>query len=142
MAKEFKVGYKTRNKLQRAIQQDIQRKGLVDTYALKDSVRISAVQGDLNRITLTVNAIYYFMFLDKGADLWNGGVIQPFNIIDDSIKSSLGQQFLTEVVDSYMAWLLAEYPILEVGRIVSEPKIFVRYNLYGDPNGTWNGMFD
>lgn len=142
MAKEFKVGYKTRNKLQRAIQQDIQRKGLVDTYALKDSVRISAVQGDLNRITLTVNAIYYFMFLDKGADLWNGGVIEPFNIIDDSIQSNLGQQFLTEVVDSYMAWLLENYPILEVGRIVSEPRIFVRYNLYGDPNGTWNGMFD
>jgi hypothetical protein len=36
MAKQFKVGYKTRNKLQRAIQRVIREEGLVQEYTLLD----------------------------------------------------------------------------------------------------------
>ena len=143
MAKQFKVGYKTRAKLQRAIQQQIQAKGLVDTYALKDSVRVSSTTGDLNQLYVNINAVYYYMFLDKGADLWNGGIIDPYDITQDALASPLGQQFQKECVDAYVEWMLANYPILDVGRIaVDKLKVNIKYNLYGDESGKWNGFFD
>ena len=42
---QFKVKYPTRRRLQRAIEQVIQREGLVESYTMKDSIRISAVSG-------------------------------------------------------------------------------------------------
>ena len=142
MAKEFKIKYPTRVKLQRAIQQQIQAKGLVDTYSLKDSVRVSSATGDLNQLYVTINAIYYYMFLDKGADLWNGGVIAPQDITKDALASPLGQQFQKECVDAYVDWMLKNYPILDVGKIsVSKLKVNIKYNLFGDPDGKWNGEF-
>jgi len=142
MAKTFKIDYKTRRKLQRAIEQQIQAKGLVDTYSLKNSVRISSATGDLNQLYVTINAIYYYMFLDKGADLWNGGVIDPFDITSDALASPLGQEFQKDCVDAYVSWMLNNYPILDVGRIaVDKLKVNIKYNLYGDESGKWNGEF-
>jgi hypothetical protein len=51
MAEQFKVGYKTRNKLQRAIQRVIRDEGLVQEETLLNSVRISSTTGDLNSFT-------------------------------------------------------------------------------------------
>jgi hypothetical protein len=142
MAKTFKVNYKTRLKLQKAIQQQIQMKGLLDTYALKDSVRVSSTTGDLNQLYVTINAVYYYMFLDKGADLWNGGVIDPFDITSDALASPLGQEFQKDCVDAYVAWMIDNYPILDVGKIaVDKLKVNIKYNLFGDESGKWNGEF-
>jgi len=143
MARTFKIKYATRVKLQRAIQNEIRKKGLLDTYAMLDSVRVSSATGDLNQLYVTVNAIYYYMFLDKGADLWNGGRIARQYITADALKSSLGQQFQQEAVDAYMAWMIENYPILDVGKIsVSKLKVNISYNLYGDESGQWNGTFN
>jgi hypothetical protein len=142
MAKEFKVGYKTRNKLQRAIQKVIRDEGLVQEYTLLNSVRISSTTGDLNQLYVTINAVYYYMFLDEGAELDNGGYIKPFDITEQALSSSLGRQFQQECVDAYIAWMLNEYPILEVGRIaVDKLSINIKYNLFGDDGGKWNGQF-
>lgn len=141
MAK-FKVKYATRRKLEQAVKQVIKREELLDTYALLDSVRISAVEGDFTQINITINAIYYYMFLDKGADLWNGGQIPPFNITEQALNSNLGKQFLDDVVTQYFEWMNENYPILASGRILTEPKMSYNYNLYGDPSGSWNGTFN
>jgi hypothetical protein len=142
MAKQFKVKYATRVKLQRAIQQVIKREGLLDTYSMLDSVRISSTTGDLNQLYITVNALYYYMFLDNGAELWNGGYIKPYDITEQALNSPLGRQFQKECVDAYVDWMLQNYPILDVGRIaVSKLSINVKYNLFGDPDGAWNGEF-
>ena len=143
MAKQFKIKYATRVKLQRAIEQIIQREGLTDTYALKKSVRVSSATGDLNQLYVTINAIYYYMFLDNGADLWNGGTIAPFKITSQALESPLGQQFQKECVDAYVEWMMENYPILDVGKImVDNLKVNIKYNLYGDPSGQWNGEYD
>ena len=77
MEGQFKIKYKTRFKLQKAIQQTINRIGFNEsgegTGTMHDSIRISAASGDLNKLYVTINAIYYYMFLDKGAMLTNGG---------------------------------------------------------------------
>lgn len=143
MAGTFNIKYKTRAKLQRAIQNEIKKKGLVDTYDLYNSVRISSATGDLNKLYITVNALYYYMFLDKGATLDNGGVIARQYITKDALRSSLGLEFQQEAVDAYIAWMVDNYPILDVGKIsVDKLKVQVKYNLFGDPDGSWNGVFD
>jgi len=133
----FKVKYRTRNKLQRAIQQEIRKLGLVDTRAMMDSIRISSVAGDLNQIEITVNALYYYFFLDNGTD-----EIAPQNITAKALRSPKGQQFLEEVVQAYMEFLTEEYPILEVAKLKINPNATLNYQLFGDPSGKWNGTFE
>jgi hypothetical protein len=143
MAKTFKIKYKTRVKLQKAIQQIIRQEGLLQEYTLLNSVRVSSATGDLNKLYLTINAVYYYMFLDGGADLWNGGVIAPFKITERALDSALGRQFQEDAVQEYVAWMTDNYPILDVGRIaVDKLKIEIKYNLFGDESGKWNGIFD
>ena len=143
MAKTFKIKYKTRVKLQKAIQQIIRQEGLIQEYTLLNSVRISSATGDLNKLYLTINAVYYYMFLDGGADLWNDGVIAPFKITERALDSPLGKQFQEDAVQEYVEWMTQNYPILDVGRIaVDKLKIDIKYNLFGDPSGNWNGIFD
>jgi hypothetical protein len=143
MAKTFKIKYKTRVKLQKAIQQIIRQEGLLQEYTLLNSVRVSSATGDLNKLYLTINAVYYYMFLDGGADLWNGGVIAPFKITQRALESPLGKQFQEDAVQEYVAWMTDNYPILDVGRIaVDKLKVEIKYNLFGDESGKWNGIFD
>ena len=142
---EFKVKYKTRVKLQRAIQQTIQRMGLVEDYDMKDSIRVSAVTGDLNQIKITINAIYYYMFQDLGAT--DAGAsrtvnIRPNYITKAALETSNGRAFLDETVQAYMEYLTKEYPILEVARLKINPNVILAYNLFGDPSGKWNGYFE
>jgi hypothetical protein len=143
MAKTFKVNYKTRFKLQRAIEQFIVNEGLTDSFDLKRSIRVSSTTGDLNKLYITINALYYYMFLDQGANLDNGGSIAPFNITRNALNSPLGKEFQKDCVDAYVAWMMENYPILDVGKIlVDNLKVEVKYNLYGDESGKWNGVYN
>lgn len=134
---EFKVKYRTRNKLQRAIQQEIQKLGLVDTRAMKDSIRVSATTGDLNRITVTVNALYYYFFQDNGTRF-----LAPQGITEKALRSPKGEQFISETLEAYMQYLFEEYPILDVANLKINPQLVVEYQLFGDPDGKWNGTFE
>lgn len=134
----FKVKYRTRARLQRAIQQTITRLGLVDTSTMRDSIRISAVTGDLNQITITVNCIYYYPFLDLGTR-----DIAPQDITAKALQTSQGRQFLEETVQQYMDYLTQEYPILDVATLKINPQVSLQYNIfgggaYGYPNGIFN----
>ena len=76
---KFKVKYATRNRLAKSLQKEIQSLGLVDTWALYDSIRISAVSSpSLNVIDITINALYYYFFLDEGTSRG----IPPYSITD------------------------------------------------------------
>lgn len=134
----FKVKYRTRQRLQRAIEQVIQREGLVDTYAMKDSIRVSAVTGDVGNIEITINAIYYYVFQDLGAPRAN---IRANDITEKALRTNQGQKFIEEVYQEYVSWIDANYPILETSRLVIEG-YNLKYNLFGDPTGKYNGSYD
>lgn len=120
----FKVKYATRNKLAKALQQEVRSLGLVDTGALYDSIRISAMTGDeLNRIDITVNALYYYFFLDEGTVY-----IDAFNITDTWLASSRVQNIISEIVQEYIAWQFEKYPLLEMAKLLNNPKVFVNFN--------------
>jgi hypothetical protein len=126
----FKVKYATRNKLARSLQQEIRSLGLVDTGALYESVRISAMTGDeLNTINMTINAMFYYLFLDEGTSRG----IPPYSITDNWLRRSDVQAILTEVTQEYIAWQFEKYPLLEMARILNNPKISIQFNWIDSP---------
>ena len=126
----FKVKYATRNKLARSLQQEIRSLGLVDTGALYESVRISAMTGDkLNVITMTINAMYYYLFLDEGTKRG----IPPYSITDSWLRRSDVQQIIAEVVQEYIAFQFEKYPLLEMAKLLNNPKVNIEFNWIDSP---------
>lgn len=126
----FKVKYATRNKLARSLQQEIRALGLVDTGALYESVRISAMTGtELNVINMTINAMFYYLFLDEGTSRG----IPPYSITDKWLRRSDVQQIISEVTQEYIAWQFQQYPLLEMAKILNNPKVSIQFNWIDSP---------
>jgi hypothetical protein len=120
----FKVKYATRNKLARALQMEIKKLGLIDYGTMYDSVRISAMTGtELNRIDITVSVMYYYFFLDEGTIY-----IDAFDITERWLDSPIVQSIIGEIVQDYIQWQFEKYPLLEMARILNNPKVFVNFN--------------
>lgn len=136
---QYKVSYAKRNKLAKALQQEVRALGLIDLGSLYDSIRISAMTGDeLNKIDITIVALYYYLFQDEGADLWNGGYITPQKITEKWFYSSKVQSVVSEIVSEYVAWQFEKYPLLEMAKMLNNPTVRIGFDLYGDPTGKWN----
>ena len=146
MKGQYNIKYKTRVHLQRAIQQEIQRQGLVDTTTMLDSIRISAASGDVNNLYVTINAIFYYMFLDKGAELTNGGFIRPHYITQNALASNNGQRFISDAIGEYLNYMIKTYPFLtteSVGMTTDNVKVNIEYNLFGsDGVKNWDGTYE
>lgn len=126
----FKVKYATRNKLARSLQQEIRALGLVDTGALYESVRISAMTGDkLNVITMTINAMFYYLFLDEGTKRG----IPPYSITDSWLRRSDVKQIIAEIVQEYVAFQFEKYPLLEMAKLLNDPKVNIEFNWIDSP---------
>jgi hypothetical protein len=120
----FKVKYATRNKLARALQNEIKKLGLIDYGTMYDSVRISAMTGEeLNRIDITVSVLYYYFFLDEGTIY-----IDAFDITDRWLDSPQVQSIIGEITQDYIQWQFEKYPLLEMAKILNNPKVFVNFN--------------
>ena len=120
----FKVKYATRNKLARALQNEIKKLGLIDYGTMYDSVRISAMTGEeLNRIDITVSVMYYYFFLDEGTIY-----IDAFDITDRWLDSPQVQAIIGEITQDYIQWQFEKYPLLEMAKILNNPKVFVNFN--------------
>lgn len=126
----FKVKYATRNKLARSLQQEIRSLGLVDTGALYESVRISAMTGtELNVINMTINAMFYYLFLDEGTSRG----IPPYSITDNWLRRNDVKQILAEITQEYIAWQFEKYPLLEMAKILNNPKVSIQFNWIDSP---------
>ena len=128
----FKVKYATRNKLAKSLQKEILALGLIDLGTLYDSVRISTVSSpNLNVIDITINAMYYYLFLDEGTV--NG--IPPYSITDSWLRRSDVKQIIAEIVNEFIKWQLAEYPLLDMAKILNNPTVNIMLNWIDDPYG-------
>jgi hypothetical protein len=126
----FKVKYATRNKLARSLQKEIRDLGLIDFGTLYDSIRISAMTGDeLNKINITINAMFYYLFLDEGTSRG----IEPYSITDKWLQRSDVKQILAEVTQEYIAWQFEKYPILEMAKILNNPVVSIKFNWIDSP---------
>jgi hypothetical protein len=82
--------------------------------------------------------MYYFGFLNNGANLWNGGVIEPF-LLCAQLTTELDNQGITnEIYAQYTDWLTKRYPILQVATILeSQKKITYSFEPIG---GSFTGV--
>ena len=130
MAKKFKVKYATRNKLARSLQKEVRTLGLIDTGTLYDSIRISAVSGEvINELMITINAMYYYLFLDEGTSRG----IPPYSITDKWLQRSDTQAIIGEIVAEYIAYQFEVYPLLDLAPILNNPKIQIQFNWIDSP---------
>ena len=95
MAKMYKIKAKQRRELQRAIMRSIQANGLVDTYAMKDSIRVMTdSRVTFAGIYVKVSALFYFRFHDEfaadGKCTKNG--VCPLPVLNEAFTSSKGQR--------------------------------------------------
>ena len=126
----FKVKYTTRNKLARSLQKEIRDLGLIDFGTLYDSIRISAMTGDeLNKINITINAMFYYLFLDEGTSRG----IPPYSITDKWLQRGDVKDILAEVTQEYIAWQFEKYPILEMAKILNNPMVSIKFNWIDSP---------
>jgi hypothetical protein len=126
----FKVKYATRNKLARSLQKEIKDLGLYQDGTLYDSIRISAMTGDeLNKINITINAMFYYLFLDEGTSQG----IPPFSITDKWLRRGDVKDILAEVTQEYIAWQFEKYPILEMAKILNNPVVSIKFNWIDSP---------
>jgi hypothetical protein len=126
----FKVKYETRNKLARSLQKEIKDLGLYDEGTLYNSIRISAMTGDkLNEIRMIINAMFYYLFLDEGTV--NG--IPPYSITDSWLRRSDVKAIIAEITQEYIAWQFEKYPLLEMAKILNNPKVSIEFNWIDSP---------
>jgi hypothetical protein len=130
MAKKFKVKYPTRNKLARSLQKEIRALGLIDEGTLYDSIKISAVSGDvINELMITINAMYYYLFLDEGTSRG----IPPYSITDKWLQRQDTQAIIGEIVNEYIQWQFQTYPLLDLAPILNNPKVEIQFNWIDSP---------
>jgi hypothetical protein len=84
---------------------------------------------ELNTINMTINAMFYYLFLDEGTSRG----IPPYSITDNWLRRSDVQAILAEVTQEYIAWQFEKYPLLEMARILNNPKISIQFNWIDSP---------
>lgn len=130
----FKVKYATRNKLARTLQKEIKDLGLVDEWTLYDSIKISAMTGDeLNVINLTINAMYYYLFLDEGTQRNGKPAIPPYSITNSWLNRSDTQAIIGEIIQEYIQWQFQTYPLLQMATILNNPKVNIKFEWIESP---------
>jgi hypothetical protein len=136
-AGEFMVKYPTRRRMANILKRIITAEGLVQEGTLVDSVRINAKVPALGNLEIEIIAMYYFIFLNNGATLWNGGEIPPFYLVAQFQEQMDSQGITAEIYDQYTEWLTKKYPLLQVARIL-ESNRSIKYSFYPlDPPATF-----
>lgn len=123
----FYVKYPTRRKMAAILKRIIMSKGLFQEGTLIESVRINARVTGFAKLEIDIIAMYYFIFLNNGADLWNGGVIPPYDIVRAFQEEMVNQGITTEIYSQYTEWITQNYPMVEAIEVLEKDQKIV-YN--------------
>jgi hypothetical protein len=137
----FQVKYKYRQKLQRSLQKYLRFHQFRESGSLIDSIRIGAEFSQMTRLDITITALYYYLFLDKGADLWNGGQIVANDITSKWANYQEVDDIIAEATQEYIRELLKTYSILMLNDRIKKIDVYFTLELYGDEKYGWNGEY-
>jgi hypothetical protein len=84
---------------------------------------------ELNKINITINAMFYYLFLDEGTSRG----IPPYSITDKWLQRGDVKDILAEVTQEYIAWQFEKYPILEMAKILNNPMVSIKFNWIDSP---------
>lgn len=64
--------------------------------------------------------MYYFIFLNNGAFLWNGGVITPRDYVAQFTEELANEGITAEIYSQYTEWLTKRYPLVEAIEVLEK----------------------
>jgi len=133
----FNVLYPTRRRMAAILKRIIMANGLFQEGTLVDSIRINAKVPALGNIEIEIIAMYYFMYLNNGATLWNGGVIEPYDLVRQFTQELDASGITTEIYQQYTEWLTQKYPIMDIAKIYEGQKAIVYSFFPIEAPATW-----
>jgi hypothetical protein len=138
---EFNVLYPTRRRMATILKSIIMSNGLFQEGTLVDSIRINAKVPALGNIEIEIIAMYYFMYLNNGATLWNGGVIEPYDLVRQFTQKLDDAGITTEIYSQYTEWLTQKYPIMDIARIYGGKKAIIYSFFPIEAPATWKDVY-
>jgi hypothetical protein len=120
------------NILKRILRNDI----VENNGTLVESIRINAKVTGFGSLEIEIVAMYYFIFLNNGAFLWNGGVITPRDYVNTFTRELAAAGITNEIYGQYVEWISQNYPILEVAEILeSDQRLTYTFYALDPPAG-------
>ena len=133
---EFNVLYPTRRKMATMLRRIILQKGLFQEGTLVDSIRINAKITGFQKLEIQIVAMYYFIFLNNGAFLWNGGVITPRDYVAQFTDELNNAGITAEIYRQYTEWLTKKYPLVEAVEVLErQQRIVYTFEALDPPPG-------
>ena len=138
---EFNVLYPTRRRMANILKK-ILRNDIVDGEGtLVESIRINAKITGFEKLEIQIVAMYYFIFLNNGAFLWNGGVITPRDYVAQFTDELAMAGITAEIYSQYTEWLTKRYPLVEAVEVLERnQKLVYTFEALDPPAGFTPGF--
>jgi len=134
---EFNVLYPTRRKMAALLKRIVDAElGEYSEGTLVSSIRINAKITGFQKLEIQIVAAYYFIFLNNGAYLWNGGVIAPRDFVSQFTDALASAGITNDIYSQYTEWLTKKYPLIEVVPILERQQklVYTFEALYAPPS--------
>ena len=133
---DFNVLYPTRRRMATILKR-ILRNDIVDGEGtLVESIRINARITGFEKLEIQIVAMYYFIFLNNGAFLWNGGVITPRDYVAQFTEELAAEGITAEIYSQYTEWLTKKYPLVEAIEVLEKnQKLVYTFEALDPPAG-------
>ena len=133
---EFNVKYPTRRRMANILKRILRNDIVQNNGTLVESIRINAKVIGFGSLEIEIVAMYYFIFLNNGAFLWNGGVITPRDYVNTFTRELAAAGITNEIYSQYVEWITKNYPILEVAEILeSDQRLTYTFYALDPPAG-------
>jgi hypothetical protein len=133
---EFNVKYPTRRRMANILKRILRNDIVQNNGTLVESIRINAKVTGFGSLEIEIVAMYYFIFLNNGAFLWNGGVITPRDYVNTFTRELAAAGITNEIYGQYVEWISKNYPILEVAEILeSDQRLTYTFYALDPPAG-------
>ena len=138
---EFNILYPTRRKMATILKRIIRNDVVDGEGTLVESIRINAKVTGFQKLEIQIVAMYYFIFLNNGAFLWNGGVITPRDFVAQFTEELNAAGITAEIYRQYTEWLTKKYPLVQAVEVLEkQQKIVYTFEAVDPPAGFTPGF--
>jgi len=138
---EFNVLYPTRRRMATILKRIIRNDVVDGEGTLVESIRINAKITGFQKLEIQIVAMYYFIFLNNGAFLWNGGVITPRDYVAQFTDELNAAGITAEIYRQYTEWLTKKYPLVQAVEVLEkQQKIVYTFEAVDPPAGFTPGF--
>jgi hypothetical protein len=138
---EFNVLYPTRRRMATILKRIIRNDVVDGQGTLVESIRINAKITGFEKLEIQIIAMYYFIFLNNGAYLWNNGIITPRDYVAQFTDELNAAGITAEIYSQYTEWLTKRFPILQVAEVLEKnQRITYTFEAIDPPAGFQPGV--